>query len=238
MKRILAILFCVGIAGFAFGQSAASDILKYTIWECRLDDSYSNLLIFGSNNSVQGVHRDQPYETSGTYEIKGDSIIITERIVGCEEWYKLHGIIKDKELYFVYRRDKNTKTGEYDVRLQLDSTYIYRTIQHPYPSVMYKTLISIASGPNSHWADIGAIHYALLLCIEKNPKIIFTLLNELDCKSTEQFWYFIFDGPHPSNYRVGYDSAVRFAEQKRYPYLEIIKQSYAFHLKREQDSHY
>lgn len=107
-------------------------------------------------------------------------------------------------------------------------------------NLLYKKLVSIAASPNSHWeADqIGAIHYSLLLCIEKNPKIIFTLLNELDRKSTEQFWYFIFDGPHPSNYRVGYDSAVRFAEQKRYPYLEIIKQSYAFHLKREQDSHY
>lgn len=107
-------------------------------------------------------------------------------------------------------------------------------------NLLYKKLVSIAASPNSHWeADqVGEIHYSLLLCIEKNPKIIFTLLNELDRKSTEQFWYFIFDGPHPSNYRVGYDSAVRFAEQKRYPYLEIIKQSYAFHLKREQDSHY
>ncbi len=107
-------------------------------------------------------------------------------------------------------------------------------------NLLYEKLVSIAASPNSHWeADqIGEIHYSLLLCIEKNPKIIFTLLNELDRKSTEQFWYFIFDGPHPSNYRVGYDSAVRFAEQKRYPYLEIIKQSYAFHLKREQDSHY
>lgn len=150
MKRIIAILFCVGIANFAFGQSVASDILKHTRWECRLDGSHSNLLIFGSNNSVKGIHRDQPYETSGTYEIKGDSIIITERIVGREEWYKLHGVIRDKELYFVYRRDKNTKTGEYDARLQLDSTYIYRIIQHPYPSVVYKTLISIAAEPDSH----------------------------------------------------------------------------------------
>ncbi len=126
MKRILAILFYVCIAGLAFGQSATSDILKYSRWECRLDDSHSNILIFGRNNSVHGINREQYYETSGTYEIKGDSIIITERIVGSKEWYKLHGVIKDKELYFVYRRNMNPQTSKYDAPLQLDSTYKYR----------------------------------------------------------------------------------------------------------------
>lgn len=106
-------------------------------------------------------------------------------------------------------------------------------------NLLCEKLVSIAASPNSHWeADqIGDIHNALLFRITANPKIIFPLLNKLNRKSTEQFWYFVFDGPHPSNYKSHYITAVKSAIQENYPYLEMIKESYASHLKREQYEH-
>lgn len=106
-------------------------------------------------------------------------------------------------------------------------------------NLLCEKLVSIAASPNSHWqADqIGYVHDTLLFRVTANPKIIFTLLNKLDRKSTEQFWHFAFDGPHPSNYKSHYIAAIKFAIQENYPYLDIIKRSYASHLKREQDEH-
>ncbi len=131
----------------------------------------------------------------------------------------------------------NSKEGELRAGVSVISRITNNS--HIDVNLLCEKLISIAASPDSHWeADqIGDIHNELQFRIAMYSETIFALLNKLDRKSTEQFWNFVFDGPHPSNYKGLYTTAVQSAIQKDYPYLDIIKQSYAHHLKREQDEH-
>ncbi len=100
----------------------------------------------------------------------------------------------------------------------------------------YKKMISI--GIRGKWQadEIGILQHHLQEIVPENIKLSIDILNKKEEKEIESFWYFLFDGPHPNNYRKYYGNLYAKISQINPKIADLMKQAYE-QLLSEDDGH-
>ncbi len=85
-------------------------------------------------------------------------------------------------------------------------------------------------GINGHWEadNIGYLQEKLIDLIIQNPDIALKIINNLSREEAFGLWYFLFDGPHPSDTEVksDFDEMYNMIKDKDAVQTELLKKAY------------
>jgi hypothetical protein len=126
-------------------------------------------------------------------------------------------------IYGYYPQDNNK--GELRPMIDKHLELLFST-EAVLPAIKYKRIVEIAK--DGSWDNGMEFQYLLQQDIWMNPSRYLEVIQQTDYSAQEifSFWYFLFDGPHPENYKDDYNKLYNQCKELDSEIAELMRQAY------------